>query len=82
MKITIDTKEDSAEEIRKAIHLLSALVQGRAKSSNIFEDESPGLKSEPAQNAFANMFGSDTPLQEPSPDKQEEKKDAPEVMMY
>ncbi len=73
MKITIDTKEDSKEEIRKAISMLSALVEGSAvytntgiekqRSSNIFSDEPSSMSSPepsspaPSQNAFANMFG-------------------------
>ncbi len=73
MKITIDTKEDSKEEIRKAISMLSALVEGSAvytntgiekhHSPNIFSDEPSSMPSPepsspaPSQNAFANMFG-------------------------
>jgi hypothetical protein len=43
MRITIDTKEDSPEDIRKAIQLLSHLVEGKTESKsdktrNIFED--------------------------------------------
>jgi len=81
MKITIDTKEDSPEEIKKAIRLLSALVQGKEKHSSIFEDESPLTTSEPAGNAFATMFGSDTP----QPELQEngkEKEEIPKVIEY
>lgn len=62
MKITIDTREDSPEDMRKVIALLSTLIEGREKQhSNIFEDSaSPSLESsEPSiGNAFANMFGS------------------------
>ncbi len=60
MKITIDTKEDSAEDIRKVISLLSTLIgesaislsPGKSQSSpNIFEN------SPAADNIFGSMFG-------------------------
>jgi hypothetical protein len=85
MKITIDTKEDSAEEIKKAIQLLSALIQGRTKHSNLFEDDTPVLgpaQEEPSGNAFADMFGGTSPPI-PEPEKQEEKEeDTPKVIEY
>jgi len=75
MQITIDTKKDSPEEIKKAIQLLSVLVQGHVKHSNIFEDDStPPPGPAPTRNAFADMFGG-TPPPTPSPEKQEEKED-------
>ena len=62
MKITIDTKEDSSEDIRKVIALLSKMIEDSpTSSSNIFEDsgsEDSGSESAGA-NAFANMFGND-----------------------
>lgn len=63
MKITIDTKEDSAADIRKVIALLSKMIEDSSESRDIFADSSPGLgtseASEPSSgNAFANMFGS------------------------
>jgi len=53
MKITIDTKEDSHEEIRKIIKMLSSLMGEEAftNQGNIFEDKEPG----PSQNVFS-MF--------------------------
>ena len=77
MKITIDTKEDSHEDIRKVISMLSHLVEGhevpKSTSTNIFEDGTPVLgasepeeSSEPSPeppkpNAFASMFGDSAP---------------------
>ena len=63
MKITIDTKEDSSQDIRKVIALLSKMIEDSSENhSNIFEDDSPGLGSSepetPSSNAFSNMFGS------------------------
>jgi hypothetical protein len=73
MKIEIDTKHDSAEEIKKVIKMLQHLVGTSAytNSPNIFEDStsfgtSPvSSETSPTQetsqgNAFLNMFG-DTP---------------------
>ena len=82
MQITIDTKKDSPEDIKKAIHLLSVLVQGKIHSTNIFEDSSPTTEPEPQSgNAFANIFGSDKPIVEleKEPEKEEEK---PQLMEY
>ncbi len=75
MKITIDTKEDSHEEIRKIIRMLSSLVGEKSFSNqpNIFEDDNEPTEEateEPTKtqptNAFANMFGPDpiTPSEE------------------
>ncbi|PIN81160.1 hypothetical protein COV11_02490 [Candidatus Woesearchaeota archaeon CG10_big_fil_rev_8_21_14_0_10_30_7] len=73
MKITIDTKEDSHTEIRKAIQLLNNLLEGRGavSSRNIFDDPSPTVggmgmfdekPSSPPSNAFSSMFGGETPI--------------------
>ncbi len=82
MKITIDTKEDSSEDIRKIISLLSTLVErSSSQSRNIFEDSGNSLSlSEPddvsinnssdepgSGNAFANMFGDNDPDDERTP---------------
>ena len=82
MQITIDTKKDSPEDIKKAIHLLSVLVQGKTHSTNIFEDSSPVIEPESGPgNAFANIFGSDKPVVEleKQAEKEEEK---PQLMEY
>jgi len=57
MKITIDTKEENKEELKKLIALLTALVNEPVytNSNDIFEkqeSESEGT------NAFSSMFGS------------------------
>jgi hypothetical protein len=58
MKITIDTKEDSAEEIKKIVNFLSAFVGDRpiVSNKNIFDDNKP---SDSNGNAFLSMFGSE-----------------------
>ena len=63
MKITIDTKEDSHEDIKKILALLSQMVNKDAPVSNVFENptssELPNLMS---------MFDASTPAQtEPAP---------------
>ncbi len=53
MKITVDTKEDSRDDIRKVIKMLQHLVgenaysnyEPSASSRNIFDDPSPSLGS-------------------------------------
>lgn len=83
MKITIDTKEDSHEEIRKVIRMLQNLV-GEEKvysnQGNIFNDSKPVTK-----NVFGNLFSNDnkeeSQLKEEKP-SEEEKKDVPEIITY
>ncbi|MBR9683507.1 hypothetical protein GOV03_03115 [Candidatus Woesearchaeota archaeon] len=63
MKITIDTKEDSKEEIKRAIQLLSNLVGtssvGVIKKDDIFSSSSEEVNSDKVNSgdAFASMFG-------------------------
>ena len=58
MKITIDTKEDSHEEIKKVIKMLSSLVGEKEVMSNqdIFSDKSSGQES----GVFSMFSGSDS----------------------
>lgn len=67
MKISIDTKEDSVGEIKKAIRMLYSLVQERevhTNQRNIFEQS--GSMQEPT-NVFGNSEPTETPTSsEPS----------------
>ena len=84
MKIEIDTKHDSPDEIKKVIKVLEHLVGEHAYSNqpkNIFEDQSSfgstptSQAPQETQNAFVNMFGSASETNEPKEepmDKQEE----------
>ncbi|MBW2999095.1 hypothetical protein KY339_00340 [Candidatus Woesearchaeota archaeon] len=92
MKITIDTSQDSHEDIRKAIRLLQGIVgqQGvytNAPSRNIFDDPSPALgpseqpSEETSDSAFASIFDSPAPASE-SEETKEEKEDIPEIQFY
>lgn len=66
MKISIDTKEDSPEDIRKIIMMLSALIGEKESSgqSDIFAQES---EISPQDNSgFVNMFeNTNTEAKEP-----------------
>lgn len=84
MKITIDTKEDSHEDIKKVIRMLQNLV-GEEKvytnQGNIFDDSKPVT-----ENVFGDLFNNDkeskeSPLKEEKP-SEEEKKDVPEIITY
>ncbi|MBW2978304.1 hypothetical protein KY331_05655 [Candidatus Woesearchaeota archaeon] len=86
MKITVDTKEDSHEDIRRVVALLSSLVsKGIEKQKNIFEDSSPGLdvfdqkspsQEEPSQATESDVGNAFTNLfGDDSSSKSEEKKE-------
>lgn len=77
IKITIDTKEDSASDIRKVIALLSKMIEGN-HAQNIFEDTGPILTTETPTNAFANMFGGEMP----KPETKQEKKETISIIEY
>lgn len=79
MKITIDTKEDSHNDIRKVIRLLKHLIgeshsnfepstHEKPKPKNIFEDDSPSV------GGMFSMFG-DTDQKKEEPTYWEDKKD-------
>ncbi|MBN2112150.1 hypothetical protein JW707_03570 [Candidatus Woesearchaeota archaeon] len=90
MKLTIDTKEDSKEEIRKAIRMLSAIVEDseiytnrpeKVHYPNIFESSSEpsepeAAKSEPVSGGLFGMFGntSSSPAAESGKEKEETEK--------
>ena len=53
MKISIDTKEDSHEDIRRVIKMLRNLI---GDAQEVFTNE-PAVASEPAASPLANIFG-------------------------
>ena len=73
MKITIDTKEDSHEEIKKIIRMLSSLVgeETFTNQGNIFENQDPVQ----GQNVFG-MFDSSAPSQ---PQENKEQKESDDI---
>jgi hypothetical protein len=70
MKISIDTKEDSHEDIRKVIKMLQHLVNEEAysnyqssNSGNMFSDNKPeAAPSSEGISVFGAMFGNDAPV--------------------
>ena len=72
MKITIDTKEDSHEEIKKVISLLTHLIgQTPSSNRNIFDDSKP---TEESSNLFSIFDNPSTPPPE--------KKEKPKIIPY
>ncbi len=63
MKITIDTKEDSKEEIKKVIEMLRAMVDGPVRIAPV--DIFGGSGSSPAQDIFASSSSSQVPSSSP-----------------
>ncbi len=59
MRITIDTKEDSREELKRVIRFLSALVGESVLSNASSEKDIFANKDafEGANNAFTSLFG-------------------------
>lgn len=96
MKITIDTKEDSPEEIKNIIKMLSSLVGEKVQTNqpNIFEDSSPEVTPSQPGNVFGNIFEDAQPeikpseetqtttAEEPKIEEKEEVKDEPSVTEY
>jgi hypothetical protein len=97
MKITIDTKEDSHEEIRKVIGMLQKMVGDAQSNGGLFSDSPSEPSSEPSpvsSNAFMNMFGDNSSPSEPSSEppadsstllqdnSEEEPDEPPEIIPY
>jgi len=83
MKITIDTKEDSKEEIKKVIGMLSALVGGGRPvytNSQSFPSSSFSESSIPKQH-HANIF-SDEPKEESSSSSSESEPSNPSGSIF
>ena len=91
MRITIDTKTDSKDEIRKAIKLLMGLTghevysnepeEKPAPQPNIFENPEPAVPN------LMSMFDSSpetpsTPTTETAEEKEESSDDTPQVEFY
>lgn len=95
MKITIDTKEDSHDDLKRVINLLKHLL-GESSNGAILTDNSsltdPSEPSAAPSTGFFNMFGDDNKPDESSPDEsltesdtiEEEKPDDdfPEIIAY
>ena len=73
MKITIDTKEDSQEEIRNIIKMLSSLVDKKEVMSNEGDMFSDNNDSEQNTNMFS-MFSSSSAETKTEEEKTEDEK--------
>lgn len=97
MKLSVDTKEDSHDDIRKVIKMLQHFVGEGSYSNqrNIFSDDSPSDdfgsddSSDEGTSAFSAMFGDDSNIASPeeeSSDLEEEKsfkeRQETEIMPY
>ena len=79
MKISIDTKEDSHDDIRRVIKMLQHLVgeEPYSNQGNIFSDSNGSESSESggeATNAFSAMFGDNSQSSFEEPKEAEEEK--------
>ncbi len=81
MKITIDTKEDSHEDIRKILALLSQMVNKEVPSSNVFENptssELPNLMS-----IFDSSSQTPQPAEPAIPEQPSQAQRMPKVELY
>lgn len=74
MKITIDTKEDSHEEIKKVISLLTHLIgQTPSSNRNIFDDSKPTESTDNLFSIFDNPSAAET---------KETPKEKPNIELY
>lgn len=77
MQISIDTRHDSPEDIKKVIKMLQHLVGEHAYTNqpNMFEESSQPTE---ATAGFANMFGDTASKVAEEP----KKKDSPQIIPY
>ncbi len=85
MKISIDTVQDSKEDIRKAIRLLQAFVEHEQAARDIFSSPSPSIDAPGAQaqspvSAFGSLFSDDASVQKAEDVVQKE--DTPKIELY
>jgi len=84
MKITIDTKEDSKEEIRKLIQMLSSVINNESRDvyvnkGNIFADDNKQEETEKVESAFGNMFNNDNTKESSEENKEEDSEEKKET---
>jgi|SRR3989338_1116075 len=78
MQITIDTKSDSHDDIRKVISLLSRMIDEEkpARAADIFGNNTGSSSSSESSpvNAFASIFGEESKTNNPVQPAEEENK--------
>lgn len=74
MKITIDTKEDSHEDLRKVLQLLALLVKDEAttKPETVDTSNLMNMFDQPEKDDKAPDFSSFLSLTQPKPQKKDE----------
>jgi hypothetical protein len=88
MRITIDTKTDSRDEIRKVIKMLVGMVGGHDIYSNEAPEEKPASQpnifesSSPAVPNLMSMFDSAPSTMTAEPAPEEKKDDIPQIEFY
>jgi len=88
MKITIDTKSDSKEEMQHAIDLLQRLIgSSSGKMTNSSNSNTEFNADMGAMAGFANMMGNteaapESPKPQVEEEKTEEESDTPSVQLY
>jgi hypothetical protein len=88
MKVTIDTKEDSFEDIKKVLQVLNHVIENK-------ENVPEPVTNEQANEGFMNMFGEqpkETPIEDKAPNfdsfmnlvekKEEEEKEEPKLQFF
>jgi len=68
MKITIDTREESVEDMKKLIRMLQNIVESRTPSSTLLPSGGEGPGAEDSGGLF-NMFGEDSSAKNESEEK-------------
>jgi hypothetical protein len=88
MQITIDTKHDSPQEIRKAIKMLSSLVSHSDVYSNSMDEDSepvqktPSVFDQPSDNMGGMMGIFDSPAETETKEEEEVKSEVQEMEFF
>ena len=89
MKISIDTKEDSAEDIKRVVRMLQAWVEGHTNAPlDMFGSGSPDGSQAVANPGLFNIFNDDKKTDDPTEakiidlDRRDDPEDIPPVITY
>lgn len=87
MQLIINTKEDSTEEIRQAIKMLSALVDTKGHAAPLAEERfQEASVPPPATPDLFSMFQNPEPQpevkEEPVPIKEQDEEEVPSITVY
>ena len=85
MKITIDTKHDSKEDIEKIIELLNKVINSSFQQETYSNDDNNNYDNlESSEPVFGNLFDQPTSIEEKQEEKEKEDKTVSihELMTY